>query len=425
MAKNKTMNNEKDYLVGLDVGSSKVLCVVAELVSEGDDDDPESLRYRIAGYGRVDSDGIEKGIVAEVNGVVRAIQAAVKEASLTASVNGPINSAWVAIGGSYLTSENAKGVAVVRGKEVAQSDIDAAEVSAREHSFRKGRELIKMIPQGYKTGDVESRRSPLGLVGDRVEAHYHAIYGSITNAENMKRCLQRSGIDLANYVPHPWASAQAVLTQAEKVGGTLLIDMGKETTSLAYFYEDVVRFTCVKPYGADLITRDIAIVFGLRLEQAEELKIRIGHCHPEREDKDMTVHAIELKGQASGPKVDKRLLAQTIRSRAEEVLGIFKKDLADEGLLVNVRNIVITGGGAHLQGIDDVARAVFGAQVRLGYPRKVEGARSFGSMPEASVALGLIEAAARERVSGGTRTSRRKSLQTLWEKVQTFFTGEY
>lgn len=203
-----TMNNPNDYLVGLDIGSHKVLCVVALPSPKG-----EGL-YRICGYSFRDSHGVRNGIVTDLNAAVDDIKAAVREARSAGNLP-ELSNAWVAIGGSSLTSENCLGTAVVRGNEVKPADVEAAENNAREHSLRQGKQLIKMIPQGYSCGDTFSQ-TPVGLVGDKVTAYYHAVYGSVKNAENMKRSLLRSGIELAGYEPHPIAAALAVSTESDR-----------------------------------------------------------------------------------------------------------------------------------------------------------------------------------------------------------------
>lgn len=184
------MNNPPDILVGLDVGTTKVLCVVARPAEEVG-------FYRIEGYGLVQSEGISHGVVTDIEGAVKSIRSAIKEAQYTAQV--PFTEAVVAIGGSTLTSEDCVGTAVVRGREVTPHDVTIAEANARENVNRKDRQLIKMIAQGYRAGDVVTPTPPIGFSADRIEALYHSVFGSISNAENMRRCLQRSSLELLNY----------------------------------------------------------------------------------------------------------------------------------------------------------------------------------------------------------------------------------
>ncbi len=409
------MNNPTDILVGLDVGTTKVLCVVARPAEE-------IGFYHIEGYGRVQSHGIRHGVVADLEGVVTSIREAVKEAQFTAQV--PISQVCAAIGGSTLTSEDCVGTSVVRGREVTQHDVEIAEANAREHSVRKDRQMIKMIPQGYRCGEALTDKPPIGFCGDRIEALYHAVFGSLTNAENMRRCLQRSGLELLNYEPHPWAASMAVLSETEKYCGTVVFDLGAQTTSIALFNENKICFTDVRPYGAEFFTRDIAIIFGLSLEQAEEMKINSGHCLPNRVQHGETVQPREQNGRQ--PRLySKELLVKTLRGRALEIFRLYRKNLEEADMLKNIHCVVLTGGGANLTGIETVASEVFGVPVRIGQPQYVLGQLGIISKPESSVAMGLISSAGQQLTQGEEHRYRPKGLTSRFGWLTTLFTGNY
>ncbi len=409
------MNNPSDILVGLDVGTTKVLCVVAR-PSE------ELGFFHIEGYGLVQSNGIRHGVVADLEGVVTSIREAVKEAQYTAQV--PISEVCAAIGGSTLTSEDCVGTSVVRGREVTQHDVEIAEANAREHSARKDRQLIRMIAQGYRCGDALTDKPPIGFTGDRIEALYHAVFGSLSNAANMRRCLQRSGLELLNYEPHPWAASTAVLSETEKYCGTVVFDLGAQTTSIALFNENKICYTDVRPYGAEFFTRDIAIIFGLTLEQAEYMKVNSGHCYMNRVQRGETVQPKEEAGRQ--PRLySKELLVKTLRGRALEIFRLYRKDLEETDMLRNVHCVVLTGGGANLPGIDTVASEVFGVPVRVGKPLYVEGQPGLISKPEASVAMGLISSAGALLAQGEEHGYRPKGFTNRFGWLKTLFTGNY
>ncbi len=409
------MNNPNDYLVGLDVGSHKVLCVIAR---PGD----EPGLYRVLGYGLELSKGIRNGIVTDLEAVVSSVREAVGRARAAANIPMP-ERAWVAIGGKTLTSENCTGTAVVRGNEVKRADVDAAESNARAHSRQQGRQLIKMIPQGYSCGDVFTSSMPIGLTGNKVMAVYHAVYGSISNAENMKRCVQRSGLDLAGYEPHPWAAAGAVLTDADRYCGTVVFDIGAETTSITLCYENMIVLTDVRPYGAEFFTRDISTFFALSLEEAESLKLSAGHCTQEVLPTD-TVQ-IKAEGEPRPRLYSKQLLVKTLRSRAEEFFTLYKRLLEKAGCLDKVHCVVLTGGGAQLRGLDEVAKEIFGVPVRIGRPIYLEDNSPLSKLPEASVAVGLIAAAAQGQAMRDTRGYRTFSFPSLSGKLTTILLGDY
>lgn len=405
------MTNPSEILVGLDVGTEKVLCVVAR---PGE----KTGLYRVEGYGLEKSEGIREGVVVDIEGVVTSIRKAIQEAQYTAQV--PINEVFAAIGGSTLTSEDFVGTAVVRNREVSMNDVLNAEQNAREHSVRKDKELIKMLAQGYKCGDAYTDKPPIGLCADRVEALYHGVFGSLSNAENMRRCLQRSGLELVNYDPHPWAAAQAVLSETEKYCGTVVFDVGAQTTSIAIFDENKIRYTDVRPYGAEFFTRDIAVIFGLTMAQAEELKVSVGHCHPERVQRGETVQTPEHDGKASRL-YSRELLAKTLRGRALEFFQLYKRALEEADMLKHVHCVVLTGGGANLVGLDVIAAETFGVPVRIGRPQYVEEPPTLLTRPEASVAMGLISSAGQTLSRGEEKRSDGKRLG--W--VKRLFTGDY
>ena len=231
----KQQKENKEFFAALDVGSDKVLCLVAR-----PGDEPEMLR--VIGIGNTPSSGIRNGCVVDVTAAVGSIRQAVREAGFTAGVE--ITGVWAAIGGHTLKSANCTGQTVLRGREVTREDVEQAELNARQSALRdmKGESLLKLIPQGYRCGDLVTDK-PVGLVGQKLEADVHALYGSRTNANNLKHAIQRVGLELINYEPHPWAAAQAVLSETEKTCGTALIDIGAETTSLIVFREGRILFT--------------------------------------------------------------------------------------------------------------------------------------------------------------------------------------
>lgn len=411
------MNNPNDYLVGLDIGSHKVLCVVALPSPKG-----KGL-YRICGYSYRDSHGVRNGIVTDLNAAVDDIKAAVREARSSGNLP-EITRAWVAIGGSTLTSENCQGTVFVRGNEVKAADVEAAEISAREHSRRQGRQLIKMIPQGYYCGDTFTSNTPVGLAGDRVTAAYHAVYGSVKNAENMKRSLLRSGIELAGYEPHPIAASFAVLTDSDRYNGSLVLDMGAETTSMTLVYEHQTLLTLVRPFGSEFFTRDLSTIFGLSLDQAEEIKIRFGSCCEEGVLPGESVRPT-IEDVHGTPLCSRSLLVQTLRERAREFFRIYRDVVDKAGHLDKVHTVVITGGGASLRAIDDVARDVFGVPVRIAAPLFIDEKNTLAMRPNASVAMGLVMAADKTRAVGDSRGYRTPSFLSLSGKIKTVFLGDY
>lgn len=419
-----TSRTSRQHLVALDVGTSKVLCIVA--LGQGPDQP-----LRILGKGSAVSAGIRSGTVVDVEDAVQSIRRAVEEAQDTAGA-GTITRVWAAIGGQTLTSRNCTGMTVLKGREVTQEDVKKSDDFVRQNARFEGpsRELLKLIPQGYACGDVAAVANPIGLIGQKLEARMHAIYGSVSNAENLKRCIQRVGLELVNYEPHPWAAAKGVLTPAEAVCGAAVIDIGAQTTSVLVMSENIALFTRVLPWGAELLTRDLSTVLGLPLEESETLKVECGTCDMNAvvagELLDVRLMRSVDDGRSSLP-VDniacsRSLFVRTLNARVREGFSLHKKLLMDSGLFDRVQTIVLTGGGAKLRGIADAAQAVFQKKVRLGLPLGIDGDALLLQNPAAAVAAGLIRCADEARTQG---TDALKSTPTLYERVKTLFIGDY
>ena len=411
-------NRKEKVFVALDVGSSKVLCVIAS-TSE------EPRRYRILGIGNTPSAGVRFGTVSDVEDAVNAIRESVREAEFTANV-GTVSRVWAAIGGQTLKSRNCTGVSVLKGREVTAEDVSLAEANVRRHALREsqGRDLLKLIPQGFACGDVAAVPRPIGLIGQKLEARMHAVYGSSSNAENLKRCIQRVGLELLNYEPHPWAAAKAVLSDTEAICGAAVIDIGAQTSSLIVISEGIVQLTDVRPFGAEIMTRDLAVVLGLSLEEAELLKLNSGTCSLEAIVPGETVDVSSRMGRTKRVSCSRELLAKTLKSRAQELFSIYRKILVDSGLFARVQIVVLTGGGALLKGIAAEAESVLRKRVRLGLPRNIEGEAPLLQRPDAAVALGLIRCAdeASEADSGAQGVRR---MPTLYERLKTLLIGDY
>lgn len=414
--KPQKQTKENEVFAALDAGSSKVLCLVARPGNE-----PGSLR--ILGIGQAESVGLEKGCVTNVQEAVASIQRAVRDAQYTADLQ--ISGVWASIGGGSLVSANCTGQTVLRGSEVRTVDVDQVAENARQSALRAappGRDLIKLIEQGYKCGDVVTD-DPKSLMGPKLECHVHALYGSALAAKNLKRCIQRVGLELLNYEPHPWAAAMAALSETERICDSVLIDIGAETTSLIVFSENRVQFTDVRPWGAELLTRDLAMVLGIGLDDAERLKCAVGECRPS-EVLPHEVVQVEQKGGVSRPYL-RELVVKTLSARVRQFFGIYRKLLADAGALEHVELVVLTGGGAMLPGIADEAAEVLGRRVRIGIPREVEGETHVTGRPDAVVAAGLIKCALTESAKGDERAYGVRRGAGFFGRVKTFFIGDY
>ena len=411
-------DNHEECFAALDIGSSKVLCLVAKQGSR-----PNTLR--VMGIGDAPSRGVKYGCIDNLGEAVKSIQNAVDIAGYTANVR--ITGVWAAIGGQWLRSVNCIGQTVLRGREVTSDDVQQAENNARQAARQalpdETSEFIKIIPQGYRCGDVMLDQ-PLGLVGPKLEAFVHAIYGTRSTAQNLKHSIERAGgVELFDYEPHPWAAARGALSMTERECGVALIDIGAQTTSLIVFRDNRILFSNVRPWGADTITRDIAIVLGIDLKDAEDLKQRWGECRPSEVAPGETVQ-IETTSDYSRS-YGRELLVKTIASRMYEMFELYRRILVEAKALDQIEAIVLTGGGAKLKGIAEMASSIFGRTVRVGCPRDIEGDTLLSQRPDAVVATGLAFCALDRSVKGAERVYGARRGRTFRDRLKTFFIGDY
>ena len=375
-------NTSTDILAAIDAGSSKVLCVIAR------PSDTLEGCFKVLGFGRVPSQGIKNGIIYDVEKAVFSIRTALQEAQNTAGVS--VRTVWPAIGGSVVTSANARGVAVLRGREVRQEDVDEAVRNAYEHCRKLAgeRNLLKTRLQGYRVGEVEDSQNPVGLMGESIEAHMHAVFSDAMSSQTLRATIQRAGVEVGDYSPQPWASARAVIRPDDAACGAAVIDMGADTTSFAVYTEGAVRYTDVIPWGAQFFTKDLASVLDITIEQAEEIKLLRGTCLPERVNDWESVIPTPENGRRQRA-YSRRLMATVLKARADE-------------------------------------RDIFpGKTVRVGLPNNIDGAPQLINQPDASVVMGLIGEAADKVAGKGDRQLLNLSAPGFLQNLKNVLIGDY
>ncbi len=412
-------NTSTDILAAIDAGSSKVLCVIAR------PSDALEGCFKVLGFGRVPSQGIKNGIIYDVEKAVFSIRTALQEAQNTAGVS--VRTVWPAIGGSVVTSANARGVAVLRGREVRQEDVDEAVRNAYEHCRKLAgeRNLLKTRLQGYRVGEVEDSQNPVGLMGESIEAHMHAVFSDAMSSQTLRATIQRAGVEVGDYSPQPWASARAVIRPDDAACGAAVIDMGADTTSFAVYTEGALRYTDVIPWGAQFFTKDLASVLDITIEQAEEIKLLRGTCLPERVNDWESVVPTPENGRRQRA-YSRRLMATVLKARADEFLRHYRKLLEERGDLGRVRTVVLTGGGANLAGLTERALDIFpGKTVRVGLPNNIDGAPQLINQPDASVVMGLIGEASDKVAGKGERQLLNLSAPGFLQNLKNVLIGDY
>ena len=373
---------KRDHIVvGLDIGTTKICAIVAEVTEEG--------TVNVVGVGSSPSRGLRKGVVVNIESTVESIKKAVEEAELMAAVQ--INSVYTGIAGSHIAGENSRGVVALKKQEVTRVDVQRAVETARSVAvLPSDRRILHVLPREFMVDDQDGIREPLGMSGSRLEVDVHIITGAVTSAQNIIKSVNRAGLDVVDMVLQPLASSEAVLTPEERELGVAMVDLGGGTTDLALFAEGSIRHTAVLPIGGQHLTTDLAI--GLRTPQAEaeRLKIRKGVALVElvKDDEMVDVPGV---GDRPARTLCRKLLAEIIEPRVEEMFDLVRREIMRtgyEGILA--AGVVITGGTSMLEGILEAAERVLDLPVRRGVPNGVGGLRDIVSNPMYATGVGLI-----------------------------------
>lgn len=369
------------HVVGLDIGTTKISCVVADVMDDG--------RIHIIGLGETPSRGLRKGVVVNLNATVEAVKNCLQQAELMAGID--IETAVVGIAGGHIRSFNSRGVVAVSGRDrtVTQEDIDRVMEAARAVNIPNDREILHVLPQEYVLDDQGSISSPMGMTGSRLEANVHIITAASTSVQNLVTCVNRAGVEVQDTVLEQLASSESVLTDDERELGVALIDIGGGTTDLAIFERGSKWHTSVLPVGGDHFSNDLAVGLRTPVPEAEKLKIRYGCALSSQVREDETIEVPTVGGRK--PRLlSRQVMAEILQPRAEEIFNLILKEVTTAGFdrVLNA-GIVLTGGGSLLPGMVEVAEQVFDLPVRHGLPTGADGLVEPASGPEFATVIGL------------------------------------
>lgn len=402
---------KRDFVVGLDIGTSKVCVVTAEVASEG--------QVNVIGVGTSPSTGMRKGVVVDIDGIVRSISAALEQAERMAGVE--IKSAFTGITGAHISSLNNRGVVAVGrdDKEITQEDVDRVMDAARVLNIPSDREIIHVLPREFVVDGYDGVRDPVGMMGVRLEVEAQIVTGAVTSMQNLLRAVYKSGLEVDDVVLAPLASGEAVLHPAERELGVNVIDIGGGTTDLAIFEKGTLWHASVLPLGGDHITNDIAVGLRTPLFQAEKIKIDYGVARASMVSEDSSF-LMPLVGGTKEKSVSRAALAGIIEPRVQEILLMVDREVKKAGYGgVLPGGVVVTGGSSLLPGLVDCASEVLDMPVRLGVPGGIGGLRDVVSSPAYATAVGLVLFAARER---GKSSSRQKEAGGgLFDRIKNWF----
>lgn len=403
------MAKQEEIFIGLDVGSSKISVVVGKAEDDG--------TLTVIGVGNSHVTGVKKGVVTEIEETVSGISEAIEIAERTSGI--PLGSACVNVNGGHITSINSKGVIAVgrADQEVTKGDLERVEDAAQAIQLPPNKEILHCIPRFYKIDDQEPVKDTSGLSGVRLELDAHLVLASTQATKNLNKCVNQAGIKVDDQIVSPLAAAKSVLKKKQRDLGCVLIDIGASTTGIVIFEEDAIYYTSVLPVGSSHITNDIAIGLRTSIDVAEKVKIKFGNAKPsdllEREKIDLSEIDIKEEGVIS-----QKYVAEIIEARLEEIFNKVKDELKKINQELSFPGgVVITGGGAKLEGIEDLAKEVFGLPAEIGKPHSLHGLTDKVYDPKLSVAVGLMLYSFEE---GTNQTSRLSSTEIIG-KVSNFF----
>jgi cell division protein FtsA len=374
---------KNNYIVGLDIGTKKTAAIIAEIT--------EDKKIEIIGIGTTDSRGLRKGVVVNLEATVNAIKKAQEEAELMAGVE--IDSAFVGISGAHIKSFNSRGVIAVSGKnkEINPEDIERVIDQSKAVSIPPDREIIHIIPQEFVVDEQDGIKDPLGMSGIKLEVNVHIVTSATTSVQNLKTCIERAGIEIERIVLNQIAASNSTLTHDEMELGVGMIDMGGGTTEVAIFERGSLWYTSIIPIGGDNFTNDIAVGLRTPIPEAERIKKKFGCVSSPPMDDEDTIEVPSV-GRGKKPRIlSRQLLADIILPRAEEIFRLVDNDIKRMGYEKSLNSgIVLTGGTALLEGLEEVAEEIFDLPVRRGDPSGIGGLAERVNTPDYAASVGLI-----------------------------------
>ncbi|MCF8058148.1 MAG: cell division protein FtsA [Bacteriovoracaceae bacterium] len=371
---------ERNIIVGLDVGTTKVCTIVGVQNSQSE--------LEIIGIGTHPSHGLKKGSVVNIDKTVKSIQNSVEEAKLMAGVN--ISSANIGIAGSHIYSFNSSGVVAIKNGEISQHDVDRVLEAAKAVVIPSDREILHVIPQEFKVDNTGGIRNPIGMCGVRLEVHVHVVTGSISLIQNLVKCVEQTGIEAANITLQPIASSRSVLSSEEKDMGVVLVDIGGGTTDLAIWKDGSLIHSQIIPVGGNHFTNDLAVALKVPHAEAERIKINHGSVLAETLNQNSHITVQGISGTKSR-EVPLSYVAKVLGARAEELFSLIKEQLDEKGLMNEITGgIVLTGGGALIKGLPELGEYIVEKPTKIGYPAPFGGMTNIMQNPKYSTVLGLL-----------------------------------
>lgn len=393
-------------IVGLDIGTSKVVAIVGEISPEGE--------LSVVGLGSHKSTGLKKGVVVNIDSTVQSIQRAIEEAELMAGCQ--IHSVYAGIAGSHIRSLNSHGIVAIKDREVYIQDIERVIDAAQAVAIPADQKVLHILPQEYVIDDQEGVKEPLGMSGVRLEAKVHLVTCALNAAHNIEKCIKRCGLEVEDIILEQLASSYSVLTDDEKELGVCMVDIGGGTTDIAVFAEGAIRHTGVIPIAGDQVTNDIAMALRTPTQYAEEIKIKYACALAKLTGAEETIKVPSV-GDRPHRELSRQALAEVVEPRYEELFTLIQSELRRSGFEDMIpAGIVLTGGTSKMEGVIELAEEIFHMPVRLGTPQNIRGLKDIVNNPIYSTGVGLLLYGMKQQ--GGGQTLSNNQEDSLWARMK-------
>ena len=408
-------STDSKMIVGLDIGTSKVVAIVGAITQEG--------VLEIVGIGSHPSRGLKKGVVVNIESTVQSIQRAIEEAELMAGCQ--IHSVYAGIAGNHIRSLNSHGIVAIRDREVYQLDLERVIDAAQAVAIPADQKVLHILPQEYVIDTQEGIKEPLGMSGVRLEAKVHLVTCAVNASQNIEKCIRRCGLEVEDIILEQLASSYAVLTDDERELGVCLVDIGGGTTDIAIFTEGAIRHTGVIPIAGDQVTNDIAMALRTPTQNAEEIKIKYACALTQLAGADETIKVPSV-GDRPPRDLSRQALAEVVEPRYDELFTLVQAELRRSGFEDMIAaGIVLTGGTSKMEGVVELAEEIFHTPVRIGSPQDVNGLTDIVRNPIYSTGVGLLQYGLKQQNGGEIKGSKAQSSSGAFARIKNWFQNNF
>lgn len=407
---------EKNIITGLDIGTSKIMALIAQVTPDGG--------IEVIGIGHHPSKGLRRGAVVDIEATVNSIQRAVQEAELMAGCE--VRTVYAGIAGSHIRSLNSHGIVAIRDKEVSQIDVERVIDAAKAVAIPADQKILHILPQEFIIDHQGSIREPLGMAGVRLESRVHIVTGAVSAAQNIVTCVRRCGLEVNDIILEQLASSHAVLTEDEKNLGVCLIDIGGGTTDIAVFCDGAIQFSAVIPIAGDQVTNDIAMSLRTPTQAAELIKVSHACALPELANANDMIEVASVNDRP-GRKISAKALADVVCARFDELFSLVRNELHRSGFEDRMAaGIVITGGSSNVHGVIELAELVFEMPVRKGCAHSVSGLKETTENPSFATGVGLLLHGFQQQYEGGYNVPKLSdNSKGMWLRMKEWVAGNF